>query len=160
MTIKFKKVNIYDIGALILILALCAAAYIKFGIIDHTKVDTQMSNIEYSILFTGLREYSVDAFKSGDIVYDSQTKLEIGTIKEIKSEPAKVVVETVNGEAKEVVNNQRFDVTLVIDTEGLENDIGYFANRSVELKVGSAKQIETLYIKSSGIVSSIKVLEK
>ena len=51
MTIRIKKPNIYDIGALILIIALCAAAYIKFGIIEHTKTDTQMSKIVYSLEF-------------------------------------------------------------------------------------------------------------
>ena len=156
MTAKFKKINIYDIGALLLVFALCFAAYLKFGIIEHTKIDAEMTNIEYTITFNNLRKYSVDTFQSGDTLYDTQTKMEIGKITKIESEPAKKIVETTKGEAKTFVNPERFDVTITVETEGMEKENGYFANRSVELKVGSTKQVETLYICSYGIVKSIK----
>ncbi len=152
-----KKINIYDIAAIILILVLCVAAYVKFGIIEHTKTEAQMSTIEYTIMFPGLRKYSVDTFKSGDTVYDSQTKISIGTIKAISYENARAEIQALNGEVLEVKNPERYDVTLTIETPGLENDKGYFADRSIELKVGSEKFIETLYIKSNGKIKSIKV---
>ncbi len=156
MTIKFKKINIYDVGAIILVIALCFAAYLKFGIIEHTKIDTEMTNIEYTITFNYLRKYSVDTFKSGDTLYDTQTKMDIGKITKVEYEPAKRIIETVDGQAKTFINPDRYDVTITVEAEGLEKDTGYFANRSVELKVGSTKHVETLYIKSSGIVKSIK----
>ncbi len=153
------KINIYDIIAVLLVLGLCLATYIKFGVLEHTKTDAQMSKIEYSIQFLGLRKYSVDTFKSGDTVYDSQTKTEIGTIKEVIAEPDKFIAETSKGEVIIANSPEKYDVTLIIDTEGLDNEKGYFANKSVELKVGSEKYIETLYIKSSGTIKSIKVIE-
>ena len=49
----------------------------------------------------------------------------------------------------------KYDLVLVIETQGTIDNSGYFANRSVELKVGSEKIIETLYAKSTGIITEI-----
>ena len=54
MTFKLKKINIFDIATIILLLALCFAAYFKFNINEHTKTDAKMDNIEYTIKFSGL----------------------------------------------------------------------------------------------------------
>jgi len=157
MKIKFTKINIFDIAALLLILALCLAAYFKFNINEHTKTDTKMNTIEYQIKFPGLRKYSLDTFKSGDTVYDSQTKLVIGTIKNIEYVEAETIEETSKGIAVLAKNPEKYDITLTIETIGMETNDAYFADRSVELKVGSKKQIETLYIKSTGTITSVKV---
>ena len=159
MTFKLKKINIFDIATIILLLALCFAAYFKFNINEHTKTDAKMDNIEYTIKFSGLRKYSLDTFASGDTVYDSQTKLAIGTIKKIEATPGVTVEETSSGTAVLATNQERYDITLTIDTVGMETPTAYFADRSVEIKVGSVKQVETLYIKSSGTVTSVKVIK-
>ena len=160
MKFKLKKINIFDIATIVLLLALCFAAYFKFNINEHTKTDAHMSTIEYKIKFLGLRKYSLDTFKSGDDVYDSQTKLQIGTIKKIESVPSQIILETSKGDADLATNPYKYDIELTIDTKGMETDKAYFADRSVELKVGSSKQIETLYIRSTGTITDVKVIEK
>ena len=159
MKIKFVKVNIFDLAAIILIFALCLAAYFKFNVNEHTKTDAQMSKIEYTIKFSGLRKFSLDTFKSGDTLYDSQTKLAIGTIKDISSEPAKIVIESTKGKAITASNPEKYDITITVETSGMETEKAFFADRSVELKVGSQKQVETLYIKSNGTIMSVKTIK-
>lgn len=153
-----KKFNLIDIAVLILILALVFATYLKFAVYDHTKKDAEMSKIEYSIKIPAVRQYTADAFKVGDTVYDSQTKLAIGIISNITTSNAITDVETRDGRVANTENPNRLDVVLTIQTDGMETDKAYFADRSVELKVGSEKQIETLYVKTTGRIFSIKVL--
>ncbi|MBQ9267879.1 MAG: DUF4330 domain-containing protein [Clostridia bacterium] len=153
-----KKMNLIDIAVVVLIIALGFALYLKFGVYDHTKTEAAMSKIEYSIKIYNVRNYTADAFQVGDTVYDSQTKLAIGKIMNIETESAKTVKETTNGKAVTAENPNRYDVLLTIETDGMETEKAYFADRSVELKVGSEKQIETLYVKTNGTIFSIDVL--
>lgn len=151
-----KKINIVDIAIVILILALVAFAYLKFGVYEHTKTDAEMNKIQYSIKIFEVRSYTSEAFKVGDTLYDSQTKLAIGTITNIEIVASKINNETTDGRIIYVENPERYDVTLTIETEGIENDKAYFADKSVELKVGSEKIIETKYVKTTGKIISIE----
>ena len=153
-----KKINIIDIAIVILIIALVFAAYLKFAVYDHTKTDAEMIKLEYSIKVPAVRVYTLNAFKVGDTVYDSQTKLVIGIITKIDSVNNKGLVETSDGRVASAENPNRYDVTITIQGDGMETDRAYFADRSVELKVGSEKQIETLYLKTTGTIMSINVL--
>ena len=51
------------------------------------------------------------------------------------------------------------DIILTIETPGTVTDSGYYANKSIELKVGSEKEIETRYATTSGKVTSINYNE-
>ena len=51
----------------------------------------------------------------------------------------------------------RYELEIEVETDGVVNNAGYYANRTVELKVGSEKTVETLYAKSNGRISGIKV---
>ncbi len=153
-----KKINIIDLAVILLVIALIFTAYLKFGVYKHTKTDAEMSKIEYTFKISNIREYTANALKVGDIVYDEQTKLAIGTITAIDVKNSVNAVDTSEGKIVIAENEFRRDVTLTIVTYGLETDKAYFADRSVELKVGSEKKIETLYVKTTGMVMSIKVL--
>ena len=153
-----KKVNLIDVAMVVLILALLVGVFLKFGVYSHTKVDTEMKTINYTIKVSGIRNYTVDALSIGDIVYDTQTKVIIGTITDIKWEKSKVYRETDDGRVVCVEDTDRYDLYLTIQTDGMETDKAYFADRSVELKVGSDKTFETLYVKTNGIIMDIDVL--
>ena len=65
----------------------------------------------------------------------------------------------VDGTVKVVENPYKKDVILTIETPGTVTDLGYFANKSIELKVGSEKNIETLYATTIGKIGSIAYSE-
>ena len=69
---------------------------------------------------------------------------------------SKINSETTDGRIIYVENPERYDVTITVETEGIENDKAYFANKSVELKVGSEKTVETRYVKTTGRIISIE----
>lgn len=151
-----KKINIIDIAVVVLILALVVFAYLKFGVYEHTKTDAEMNKIQFSIKISEVRSYTGEAFKVGDTLYDSQTKLAIGTITNVEMITSRINSETTDGRIIYVENPERYDVTITVETEGIENDKAFFADKSVELKVGSEKTVETKYVKTTGKIISIE----
>lgn len=151
-----RKINIIDISVILIIMILIFAATIKFKNYNETDdVNSKIDNIIYDIRINGIRNYTVDAFEVGDILYDTQTNVEIGKIINKVSSKAKVYEKVKSGEMVEVEIPNRYDMILTMETTGTINETGYFANRSVELKVGSEKIVETLYAKSTGTIIRI-----
>ena len=56
-------------------------------------------------------------------------------------------------------NPYKKDIILTIETPGSSTNNAFFANKSVELKVGSEKTIETLYTTTLAKVRSITYSE-
>lgn len=154
--LKKCKFNIIDISVIILVLILVLAATVKFGNYNKTNDETaKIDTIDYKIKISNVRNYTVDAFVIGDTVYDNQTNVEIGKIIEKEVTDAKGYEVIKSGKIVETKVPNKYDLVLVIETQGTIDNSGYFANRSVELKVGSEKIIETLYAKSTGIITEI-----
>ncbi len=151
-----KKFNIIDIVFILVVVLLIAVAALKVSKYDVAKTDGTMNKIQYTMCVRGVREFTADAFKVGDTVYDSQTKVIIGKITDIKKEDHVVNVESIKGKLVQASIPGKYTVTLSIETDGLETDTAFYADRSVELKVGSEKAFETLYVKTNGTVMSIK----
>lgn len=156
----FGKFNLFDIAILILVVALIGFGAIKYKTLDKTVDTSAGGNIVYTMTILGVRDYTIDAFAIGDLVFDSGTNVNIGKIQNIESRPSKLVRVLKDGSAKVVENEFRKDMILTIETAGSSTNEGYYANRSIELKVGSEKEIETKYAKTNGKISSITYNEK
>ena len=153
---KKCKFNIVDISVILLILILVLAATVKFRNYNKTDDETaKIDTIDYKIKISNVRNYTVDAFVVGDTVYDSQNNVEIGKIKEKEVTEARGYEVIRSGKIVETKVPNKYDLVLVIETQGTIDNSAYFANRIVELKVGSEKIIETLYAKSTGIITEI-----
>ena len=151
-----KKINIIDLLVVLLILILIFAAVMKFRNYNVTGDDNaKIDNFKYDIKISNIRNYTLDAYLIGDMVYDAQTNMEIGKIVDKSYSASKEYVKINTGVLVEAEIPERYDMILTIETDGTINETGYFANRSVELKVGSEKTIETLYAKSTGIIVGI-----
>ena len=153
---KKKKINIVDIGVLLLLIIMVLAARMRFQKYHSTNtVDATTENIEYEVIISDIREFTANAFRVGDTLFDTLTDVEIGKIIDIQKIPYEEEVTLKDGKIVKSKNPQKFEVILKVQTEGIVNSSGYYANRTVELKVGSEKKIETLYAKSSGQIKSI-----
>lgn len=153
---KKSKFNIIDISVVILILILILAASVRFGNYNKTNDDSaKIDTFTYKVKISNVRSYTVDAFIIGDTLCDTQTNIEIGKILEKECVEAKSYETLKNGKIIETTVPNRYDLILNVETQGTIDNSGYFANRSVELKVGSEKVIETLYAKSTGRIVEI-----
>ena len=151
----FGKINIFDFAILILIVALILVGTLKFRTLDKTVDSSNLGKITYTFLINNVREYTANAFVSGDALYDSSTDVNIGVITNVSATPSKSFLSTQDGSLKEMENPYKYDITLTVETPGTVTDSGYYANKSIELKVGSEKNIETLYAKTLGKIGSI-----
>lgn len=155
----FGKINLFDFAIILLIVALIIAGVTKFKTFDKTVDASSMGKIRYTFLIKDVRSYTADSLASGDAVFDSATNINIGTIVDVQKSPAKVVKTLANGSISTFENEYKNDILLTIETAGTMSNAGYFANKSIELKVGSEKEIETLYTASLGKVASIQYIE-
>ena len=156
----FGKFNLFDIIVLVLVIVLIGFGTIKYKTLDKAVDASAAGSITYTMIVSNVRDYTVDAFLIGDTVFDSGTNVNIGKIKNVESKPAKLIKILENGSAKVLENEYRNDVILTIETVGSSTNEGYYANRSIELKVGSEKEIETRYAKTYGKIASINYSEK
>ena len=153
---KKFKINIVDVLVIALIILMAVAIKVRFK--KYNSVDSSSSvntKIVYEIKFSSVREYTVNAFKEGDKLFDNASGVEIGTITSKTATPAKVYVGLSDGTTVESTTPEKFDLVIGVETEGIISDEAYYAGRTVELKVGSEKVFETLYAKSTGRISKI-----
>ena len=155
----FGKINLFDAAILLLLLALVIAGISKFRTFNKSIDASALGKITYTVMIYNVRDYTADAFVSGDSVYDSGTNVNIGVIKNVEKRPAQSIKTLVDGSVKVLENEFKNDIILTIETPGTVTDSGYYANKSIELKVGSEKEIETRYATTSGKVTSINYNE-
>lgn len=154
---KRFKFNIIDAAVLLVIVLVIWGASIKFGKYNVKTDESSEGTILYTIDITNVRDYSLQAYQSGDTVFDSLTGVNIGTIQKIESADAVSYENREDGKLVKVVNPYKKDIVLYIETPGTVENNAYYANKSIELKVNSQKAIETKYVKTTGIISNITV---
>ncbi|MBQ9280051.1 MAG: DUF4330 domain-containing protein [Clostridia bacterium] len=151
----FNKINIVDLCVILVIVLLIVGATIKFGKFHSKTEETAQTNIEYQFTVNNIRDYTIDAFQVGDTVYDSQSGVDIGKVTNVEKTEAVTYEGTSTGEVVRVTNPYRYDMVLTIEAPVTVESDAYYINNSIELKVNSAKTIETKYVKTSGMVSDI-----
>ena len=154
---KKFRFNIIDVTVLLVIILVIWGATIKFGKYNVKTDESSEKTIIYTIDVENVRDYSLQAYQSGDVIFDSLTGVSIGTIQKIEATDAVSYEERENGELIKVLNPYKKDIVLYIETPGTIENNAYYANKSIELKVNSQKAIETKYVKTTGIISNITV---
>ena len=131
----------------------------KFKTFNKKIEASAAGTITYTVIINNVRDYTADAFVSGDTVFDSGTNVNIGTIRNVEAKTALIAKNLADGTVKMIENPYKKDVILTIEVPGTASDTGYFANRSIELKIGSEKNIETRYATTLGKIGSIEYNE-
>lgn len=155
----FGKINLYDAAILFLLVILLICGMVKFKTFNRVDDTSTLGKIQYTILVKDVRGYTYEALKSGDTVYDSETDISIGTITKVVASDVEIIRSNSKGEIIKTSNPYKNDVTITIETPGIVNENGYYANKTIELKVGSDKRIETKYCQTTGKITSIEYLD-
>ena len=154
---KNKKINIIDVLTILIVILLIVAAYVKFGKYNVKTEDSSQETILYTVDVYSVRDYTANAYQSGDIVFDSLTGVNIGTIKDVQMTDAVTYEPAQNGVLVKTTNPYKKDLVITIETPGTVENNAFYANKSIELKVNSQKAIETKYAKTTGTISSINI---
>lgn len=151
----FGKINIFDVVICLLVIALVVAGFAKFKIFNKAVDATSSGKVTYTFLIDDVRDYTANAFVSGDVLFDTNTDINIGTITNVELKDAKVMKAIATGKTVFAENPYKKDVILTVESPGSMTKDAYFANKSVELKVGSEKKVETRYVMVTGKIGSI-----
>ena len=154
---KRFKINIVDVILVLVVALVIGAAYMKFNKYNVKTENSSQETIVYNISIYNVRDYSADAYKSGDAIFDSLTGVNIGVIEDVAMVDAVTYETSENGKLVKVTNPYKKDVVLTVKTPGTVESNAYYANKSIELKVNSQKTVETKYAKTTGTISSINI---
>lgn len=154
--IKIGKLNLLDI-IIILLLILCVA-FAVYKFIPKSNVTTgeeQSNTFSYTIRVEGISNTSADMLKVGDNIYDKVTNTQIGTITDLKIEPAMGIFESADGKIIKAEMPGKIDVDITVETDGKVQNGEYIANGLIRILVGQTKEVKTKYWMASGFVTQV-----
>ncbi|MBZ4645598.1 MAG: hypothetical protein PWR27_485 [Petroclostridium sp.] len=152
----FGKVSIVDIVVVLLILAAVSGTYYKFFLVRKGRSVAQFDTIQYQVQVKDVRKASVDAIEEGAAIFDDETGNSMGKIISKEIQPAKDYIVKTDGTYVEAEKPDRYTVIVTIETPGVENDYGYFANGTREIKRGSDLKLKTRLIAVETRVMDVK----
>jgi len=151
----FGVISVIDVIVILLILLLTAGVYLRFFVMEKTAVATESDPITYELLIAGVRDYTVNGFREGDIVYDTVQNVNIGTISAIRVEPNTSNTTLLDGTYVTRTVPDRYNVFLTIDTTGLISGNRYYVNRTYGIGVNTTRSMYTKYVAFSATVTSV-----
>lgn len=146
----FGRLSILDLVVLLVVLALCAAIYVRF----FSKPETASGNNQsftYELKISRVRSATVNAFRPGDRLYAKESGLELGTILSVSTED----VPDPEPEKEGADHEPRYNVFLRMEGDGLVSEGRYFAARRIELGVNDSMVINSKYCECTASVWSV-----
>lgn len=154
----FGKISVIDILFILVVIAVCAAFYVKFNVLDVTSKAADMVPITYRVTVYGVRDYTIQALKAGDLLYDNDNSggQPIGAITDISVQDAVRAVELTDGTIVNGPVEGCYDVTLTVRAEGIVSETGrYLVNRTYDVNVNSERIFCTKYAIFTGTITGV-----
>ena len=152
------KVSIVDIAVILLVIVVIVGIAARYGnkITNAVKTDKQF---EYVLKVENVRQYTVDALKRMGNVTDKKSEKNLGEIIDVTVENATQQSTTASGEVTMTELPERYTCYVTIRAVGKESSDNYILDDSTELSVGRNIDLYSKYVKTSGDISSVKVVE-
>ena len=153
----FGKISIIDIFVILIVLALGAALYLKFNVLDFTSKSTDTDTLTYTVTISGVRQYTLDGLKVGDLLYDTDSSsYAVGTITAIDVSEAKTAAQMLDGTIVLGSYADHYDVTLTLTADGIVSEGRYLVNKTYELNANSSRVFQTKYCSFAARISELK----
>lgn len=154
----FGKISIIDLFVIILAVAVMIGIGIRYGS-KMTSAVQSSEEFECAIEVSNVREFTVEALEKKGIITDKKSEIELGEIISVESKPAEFESTTADGKIIETVLPERYNCTVTIRAKGKVSDEAYIMDDSNELSVGRTMDIYSKYVKTSGEIKSVKLIE-
>lgn len=151
----FGKVSLIDIFVVLFALVMVLAVYLRFFSHETTSVRGGNDTFSYTVRINAVRQWTVDGFHVGDKLWDSDHDTYIGTITQVRSEPATWEYDLIDGTLKVANSEGRYDLYLTVEAEGLIKNGRYYASRTYEVGANGIVYFYTKYCSVSGTVWSM-----
>ena len=166
----FGKINIVDLAViLVVIVAIVGVALTKVKL-DNSKIlsddsnmliksSAEMDKLEIELKVKEVRDVTREAIIVGDDVYQVANDKFLGTVARVESTPAMRDVKGDNGTVYVAEVPDRYDVTIVVETEGKKKDDGFYTESNVQILYGREMEIKTSTVQTMPTVAGITVVE-
>lgn len=152
----FGKISVIDILVVLMALALLAVVWFRFFSGDEVIGRfSEKETFTYVIRVDGIRQYTLDAIKEGDVLYDNDNETVLGTVTKVERVPAERYYATVDGQYVMGYQPERYDMFLTVEAEGIVKDGLCYASRTFEINRNREIYYHTKYLVGYGIVWSI-----
>ena len=152
----FGVINIIDVIVILLAVVLVCGVYVKFSKNERTAAgSSDLQEVTYQMEIKTVREGTAINLKAGDKIWNQESGVELGTIREVSVTPGKLPKALTDGTYAEGSVQDRYDVVLTIEGNCQILNGRYFANKSDEISVNHEKKVQTKYCKMTGTVIGI-----
>lgn len=140
----FGKISVLDLIVILVLVVAIAGCIYKFGPgkTSGSIMSGGNTTLEMVIKTGSTRQYTVDAVKVGDAVYEVHGD-KIGTITDIHTEQAYEAVDTRDGNKQYLPVENRYFVYITVEANGSITEKGYLINGSKQFSKGNTVSIET-----------------
>lgn len=152
------KISIIDIAVILLIIVVAAGITLRYGSKITAAVESDKL-FEYEVRVSSVREYTVNALKKKGKITDKKSEKDLGEIVDVRTEDSLFQSTTASGKVIETTLPDRYTCYVTIQARGKESDDNYIMNDTTELSVGRSVDIFSKYVKTSGEILSVKVIE-
>ena len=150
------KVSIIDILVVVLVVAVIVGIVARYGS-SVTGAVKSNKQFEYVLKVESVRQYTVDALEKKGKVTDKKSEKDLGEIVDVQVENA--TLQSASGDLKNPELPGRYTCYVTIRATGKESDDNYILEDSTELSVGRNVDLYSKYVKTSGDIKSVKVVE-
>lgn len=144
----FGKISVVDIMAVLLVIAMGLMLYARFfsgGGDGVGFTETGTVKVECVLKVTLASRWHLDTIKPGDVIYSGGDGPALGTVKDVRTEPAYTLVETPEGTVASVPVEDYYDIYITVEAQCTTGANGYYLGGSVELNRNMTLQICTVY---------------
>lgn len=166
----FGKISIIDLFVILVAIVGVVGIFMTKSKLDNEKIlsdDSQMlisssaelDKLEIELQVKEVRDVTRDSIIVGDDVYLVSSDKILGTVSRVESKPAMRDVVSKNGVVYSAPVPERYDVTIVVETTGKQNEKGYYTASNTQILFGREMEIKTSTIQTIPTVKDIKVTE-
>ena len=153
-----KKINIIDLGVVLIFILFIVGLGIRFSGETKTTPVNNTVEVEYTVIVENIRDYTVEAFKKSNILTESKTGVVIGEIVSVETESYADEAKGADGKLYRAEIPNRYLCTLVLKSPVQKMNDRYFATDTTEIAAGKDFKLSTKYVQTTGTI--IKVSEK
>lgn len=151
----FGKISIIDIIVVVCIVVLAFGLYAKFTSSSDAVTSSEKANIEFVYKVKSVRDYTVDGFRKGGPLYDSDTKEYMGEVVGVTTEPARMQVSLVDGTYTDLEIPNKYDAYVTVRVSGKYNSLGYYTNDNKYIGAGSTLNAWSKFTTTGGEIVDV-----
>ncbi len=152
------KISIIDIAVILLVIVVAAGIAVRYGSSVTEAVESDKV-FEYVVRVSSVRDYTVNALEKKGKITDKKSEQDLGEITDVRVEDARFQSTTASGDVVETTLPDRYTCYVTIQARGKESDDSYIMHDTTELSVGRSVDIFSKYVRTSGEIVSVKVVE-